>query len=81
MMEGESFSYYINAIFFVYTIHYVNIVIYNIINLISLFFFLIDLSSKFDHRRSCKSAIIVGNGTWPILHESKANTRLYQLHF
>ena len=38
MMEAASFSYYINAIFFEYTIHYVNIVIYNIINLISLFF-------------------------------------------
>ena len=79
-MEAASFSYYINAIFFEYTIHYVNIVIYNIINLINLFF-LIDLSSKFDNRRSCKFAIIVGTGTWPILHESKANTRLYQLHF
>ena len=36
MMGGERFAYYVNAIYFVYAIHYMNIVIYNTINFQSL---------------------------------------------
>ena len=37
MMEYEGLIYNVNAIYFVYAIHYMTIVIYSIINLLNLF--------------------------------------------
>ena len=45
MTEGEGFIYYVIAIYLVYAIHYMNIVIYNITDLFSLFFTLIYFES------------------------------------
>ena len=38
MTEGEHFICYANTLYFVYAIYYMNIAIYNIINLFNLYF-------------------------------------------
>ena len=71
------FFYYVNAVLFIFAIQYMNIILYNIMDLFNLFFILI-LFSKFDNGRSpCQFAIIVGG---QFCWVAKGNTRLYRFY-
>ena len=66
MMKGKSFIYYVNTIYFIYAINYMNIVRYNIIILFKLFYF--NLFSKINNRPSpSKIAICFGRWNLPVL--------------